>query len=68
MEAKHRDSVKMTVTKVLTAWLRTRTSHRDRHLPPLDMSIIDEAGAAAYLLTPADGTVAAQAITLASDA
>jgi TraM recognition site of TraD and TraG len=62
MEAKQRDSVKMTVTKVLTAWLRT--SHRDRHLPPLDLSVFDEPGATVYLLTPADGTVAAQAITL----
>ena len=62
MEAKQRDSVKMTVTKVLTAWLRT--SHRDRHLPPLDLSIFDAPAATVYLLTPADGTVAAQAITL----
>ena len=62
MEAKQRDSVKMTVTKVLTAWLRT--SHRDRDLAPLDLSIFDEPGATVYLLTPADGTVAAQAITL----
>jgi type IV secretory pathway TraG/TraD family ATPase VirD4 len=62
MEAKQRDSVKMTVTKVLTAWLRT--SHRDRHLPPLDLSIFDQPGATVYLLTPADGTVAAQAITV----
>jgi len=62
MEAKQRDSVKMTVSKVLTAWLRT--SHRDRDLAPLDLSIFDEPGATVYLLTPADGTVAAQAITL----
>ena len=59
MEAKQRDSVKMTVTKVLTAWLRT--SHRDRRLPALDLSIFDEPGATVYLLSPADGTVAAQA-------
>jgi type IV secretory pathway TraG/TraD family ATPase VirD4 len=62
MEAKQRDSVKMTVTKVLTAWLRT--SHRDRHLPPLDLSIFDEPSATVHLLSPADGTVAAQAITV----
>jgi type IV secretion system protein VirD4 len=62
MEAKQRDSVKMTVTKVLTAWLRT--SHRDRRLPALDLSIFDEPSATVYLLSPADGTVAAQAITV----
>jgi type IV secretory pathway TraG/TraD family ATPase VirD4 len=62
MEAKQRDSVKMTVTKVLTAWLRT--SNRDRHLPALDLAIFDEPGATVYLLSPADGTVAAQAITV----
>lgn len=62
MEAKQRDSVKMTVTKVLTAWLRT--SHRDRRLPPLDLSIFGDPSATVYVLSPADGTVAAQAITL----
>lgn len=62
MEAKQRDSVKMTVTKVLTAWLRT--SHRDRRLPALDLALFDEPGATVYLLSPADGTVAAQAITV----
>ena len=62
MEAKQRDSVKMTVTKVLTAWLRT--SKRDRRLPPLSLDFLDDPSATIYLLTPADGTVAAQAITL----
>ena len=62
MEAKQRDSVKMTVTKVLTAWLRT--SKRDRGLPPLSLDFLDDPSATIYLLTPADGTVAAQAITL----
>ncbi|WP_375485269.1 type IV secretory system conjugative DNA transfer family protein [uncultured Mycobacterium sp.] len=62
MDARQRDSVKMTVTKVLTAWLRT--SRRDRNLPPLELSFFDNPGATVYLLTPADGTVAAQAITL----
>ncbi|KPN47684.1 type IV secretory system conjugative DNA transfer family protein [Mycobacterium intracellulare] len=62
MEAKQRDSVKMTVTKVLTAWLLT--SRRDRALPALNLSFFDDPAATLYLLTPADGTVAAQAIVL----
>lgn len=62
MEAKQRDSVKMTVTKVLTAWLLT--AQRDSPFPPLDLSFFDKPGATLYLLTPADGTVAAQAIVL----
>ncbi len=62
MEAKQRDSVKMTVTKVLTAWLLT--SARDRQFEALDLDFLDEPGATIYLLTPADGTVAAQAIVL----
>lgn len=62
MEAKQRDSVKMTVTKVLTA--RLLTARRDRGFPPLDFSFFDDPAATLYLLTPADGTVAAQAIVL----
>ncbi|WP_236724711.1 type IV secretory system conjugative DNA transfer family protein [Mycobacterium avium] len=62
MEAKQRDSVKMTVTKVLTAWLLT--AHRDRPHPPLDLNFFDDPNATLYLLTPSDGTVAAQAIVL----
>ena len=62
METKQRDSVKMMVTKVLTAWLLT--ARRDRLFPPLDLSFFDDPAATVYLLTPADGTVAAQAIVL----
>jgi protein-tyrosine-phosphatase len=62
MEPRQRDSVKITVTKVLTAWLRT--SLRDRELPSLDLSLLDEHHATVYLLTPDDGTMAPQAITL----
>ena len=62
MEAKQRDSVKMMVTKVLTAWLLT--ARRDRQLPALDLSFFDDPAATLYLLTPADGTVAGQAIVL----
>lgn len=62
MEPKQRDSVKMTVTKVLTAWLLT--SERDREFPSLDLSFFDDHQATLFLLTPADGTVAAQAIVL----
>lgn len=62
MEPKQRDSVKITVTKVLTAWLRT--SVHDRRLPTLDLDFLDDPHATVYLLTPADGTVAPQAITL----
>jgi TraM recognition site of TraD and TraG len=62
MEAKQRDSVKMTVTKVLTAWLLT--AQRDRPLPALELSFFDDCDATLYLLSPADGTVAAQAIVL----
>lgn len=62
MEPKQRDSVKMTVTKVLTAWLLT--SERDREFPPLDLAFLDAPDATLFLLTPADGTVAAQAIVL----
>ncbi len=62
MDAKQRDSVKMTVTKVLTAWLLT--AQRDRGLPVLELSLFDDCDATLYLLSPADGTVAAQAIVL----
>jgi type IV secretion system protein VirD4 len=62
MDAKQRDSVKITVTKVLTAWLLT--ANRDRPHPPLDLSLFDDPHATLYLLTPSDGTVAAQAIVL----
>lgn len=62
MEPKQRDSVKMTVTDVLTSWLVT--SQRDRKFPPLDLSFFDDPQATVYLLTPLDGTVAAQAIVL----
>ncbi|WP_094287317.1 type IV secretory system conjugative DNA transfer family protein [Mycobacterium lehmannii] len=62
MEAKQRDSVKITVTKVLTAWLQTM--ERDKGLPILDKTFLEDAAATIYLLTPFDGTVAAQAITL----
>jgi type IV secretory pathway TraG/TraD family ATPase VirD4 len=62
MEPKQRDSVKITVTKVLTGWLRT--SIRDRHLPTFELSFLDDQHATVYLLTPADGTVAPQAITM----
>ncbi|WP_425005003.1 type IV secretory system conjugative DNA transfer family protein [Mycolicibacterium sp. S3B2] len=62
MDAKQRDSVKITVTKVLTAWLQTM--ERDRGLPILDATFLEDPEATIYLLTPFDGTVAAQAITL----
>jgi type IV secretory pathway TraG/TraD family ATPase VirD4 len=62
MDAKQRDSVRMTVTKVLTAWVLTAS--RDRSLPALDLSFFDDRDATLYLLSPADGTVAAQAIVL----
>ncbi len=50
MEAKQRDSVKMTVTKVLTAWLLT--SRRDKPHPTFDLSFFDDPTATLYLLTP----------------
>ncbi|KAA0093587.1 type IV secretory system conjugative DNA transfer family protein [Mycolicibacterium sp. P1-18] len=62
MVDKQRDSVKMTVTKSLTAWLRTST--RDRTLPPLDPAFLDDAAATLYVLSPSDGTVAPLAVTL----
>ena len=62
MVDKQRDSVKMTVTKALTAWLRT--SIRDRLLPTFDPSILDEPGATLYILSPVDGAVAPLAVTL----
>src|SRR6202171_1589425 len=62
MEPKQRDSVKMTVTKALTAWLRT--SIRDRALPAFDPSFLDDPAATFYVLSPADGTVAPLAGTL----
>jgi type IV secretory pathway TraG/TraD family ATPase VirD4 len=62
MEPKQRDSVKMTVTKVLTPWLLTAA--RDAAHDALELSFFDEPLATLYLLTPADGTVAAQAIVL----
>lgn len=62
MVAKQRDSVKMTVTKSLTAWLRT--SIRDQTLPALDPAFLDTSAATLYVLSPSDGTVAPMAVTL----
>jgi type IV secretory pathway TraG/TraD family ATPase VirD4 len=62
MVDKQRDSVKMTVSKSLTAWLRT--SVRDRGLPAFDPSFLDDTSATLYVLSPADGTVAPLAVTL----
>jgi type IV secretion system protein VirD4 len=62
MVDKQRDSVKMTVTKCLTPWLRTST--RDHNLPDLDPALLDAAASTLYVLSPADGTVAPMAVTL----
>lgn len=62
MVDKQRDSVKMTVIKSLTAWLRT--SIRDRGLPTFDPKFLDDHGATLYVLSPSDGTVAPLAVTL----
>jgi type IV secretion system protein VirD4 len=62
MVDKQRDSVKMTVTKALTAWLRS--SIRDRDLPTFDPAVLDEPGATLYVLSPSDGAVAPLAVTL----
>jgi type IV secretion system protein VirD4 len=62
MVDKQRDSVKMTVTKALTAWLRT--SIRDRGRPTFDPTFLDEPGTTLYVLSPSDGTVAPLAVTL----
>ncbi|MDA2893392.1 TraM recognition domain-containing protein [Mycolicibacterium sp. BiH015] len=62
MVDKQRDSVKMTVSKSLTAWLRT--SLRDRGLPAFDPDSLDDAGTTLYVLSPSDGTVAPLAVTL----
>ena len=62
MADKQRDSVKMTVTKSLTAWLRT--SIRDRDLPAFDPADLDDPHTTLYVLSPADGTVAPLPVTL----
>jgi type IV secretory pathway TraG/TraD family ATPase VirD4 len=62
MVEKQRDSVKMTVTKSLTAWLRT--SIRDRHLPTFDPAFLDDPQTTLYILAPAEGTVAPLPVTL----
>jgi type IV secretion system protein VirD4 len=62
MADKQRDSVKMTVTKSLTAWLRT--SIRDRDLPAFDPADLDDPHTTLYVLSPADGTVAPLSVTL----
>jgi type IV secretory pathway TraG/TraD family ATPase VirD4 len=62
MVDKQRDSVKMTVTKALTAWLRT--SIKDRLLPALDPAVLDDPAATLYILSPSDGAVAPLAVTL----
>ncbi len=62
MVDKQRDPVKMTVSKALTAWLRT--SIRDRDLPTFDPSFLDEGGTTLYVLSPSDGTVAPLSVTL----
>ena len=62
MADKQRDSVKMTVGKALTAWLRT--SIRDRGLPIFDPAFLDEPDTTLYVLSPSEGTVAPLAVTL----
>jgi type IV secretory pathway TraG/TraD family ATPase VirD4 len=62
MVEKLRDSVKLTVTKSLTAWLRT--SIRDRDLPIFDPTCLDDPHTTLYVLSPADGTVAPLPVTL----
>jgi type IV secretion system protein VirD4 len=52
----------MTVSKSLTAWLRT--SIRDRDLPTFDPAYLDAPDATLYVLSPSDGTVAPLAVTL----
>jgi hypothetical protein len=58
IDQKQVHSVKMIVTKVLTAWLRT--ARHDR-LASLDISFLEDPHATVYLLSPAGGTVAPQA-------
>ena len=62
MAEKQRDSVKMTVTKSLTAWLRT--SIRDRNLKTFDPAFLDDPGTTLYILSTAQGSVAPQPVTL----
>jgi type IV secretion system protein VirD4 len=62
MVEKQRDSAKMTVTKSLTAWLRT--SIRDRHLTTFDPAFLDDPGTTLYILSTALGSVAPQPVTL----
>ena len=62
MVEKQRDSVKMTVTKSLTAWLRT--SIRDRNLKTFDPAFLDVPGTTLYILSTAQGSVAPQPVTL----
>ena len=62
MVEKQRDSVKMTVTKSVTAWLRT--SIRDQDLPAFDPSFLDDPHTTLYVLSPPAGTVAPLPVTL----
>ena len=52
----------MTVTKSLTAWLRT--SIRDRNLKTFDPAFLDDPGTTLYILSTAQGSVAPQPVTL----
>ncbi|MCC9184364.1 type IV secretory system conjugative DNA transfer family protein [Mycolicibacterium mageritense] len=62
MVDKQRDSVKITVTDALTAWLRTAAF--DANLPPFDPTFLDDGSTTLYVLSPADGAVAPQVTTL----
>jgi type IV secretion system protein VirD4 len=54
--------VKLTVTKELTAWLRT--SIRNRDLPTFDPAVFDAPDATLYILSPSDGAVAPLSVAL----
>jgi len=63
MVDKQRDSVKMTVTKALTAGCAPPSGSRPAHFDP---AFLDEPGTTLYVLSPSDGTVAPLAVTLMS--
>jgi hypothetical protein len=61
-EPRPRDSVAVTMRAALTAWLRTTLAAEG--VPRFDPRFLDDPQATLFVLVPADGTVAACAVTL----
>lgn len=66
MDPKQRDSVRITMRKAITPWLRTSLLAADMAdlTAAFDPTFLDDPQATLFVLAPADGTVAGAAVTL----